>query len=223
MLQAKVNQLKTKLADCYIVDASSMPKDVVNFGSIVTVKDVSDGLEEQYILVGPGEEDYNSEPMKILTNSPIAQGLIGKKVGDQTEVEIPAGKVTFEIVAIDFEERIEGYHETHERTMKNRKVFRGFMQFSSGVEHRWLRSPFSLQECPAVRFALLVFRWLVLCLRVQSSGRELAAVSRSGWARAFLGRQSAHRMERHQKRPMADADSRRGLVVAGGVGRIGSF
>ncbi|MCA9068621.1 MAG: transcription elongation factor GreA [Planctomycetaceae bacterium] len=104
MLQAKVNQLKSKLADCYIVDPSSMPKDEVCFGSIVTVKDVSDGLEEQYQLVGPGEEDYNSDPMKILTSSPIAQGLIGKKVGDQSEVEIPAGQVTFEIVAIDFED-----------------------------------------------------------------------------------------------------------------------
>jgi len=41
--------------------------------------------------------------MKILTSSPIAQGLIGKKIGDQTEVEIPAGKVTFEVVAIAFD------------------------------------------------------------------------------------------------------------------------
>lgn len=104
MLQAKVNQLKSKLADCFIVDPSTMPKDEVCFGSIVTVKDVSDGLEEQYQLVGPGEEDYNSDPMKILTSSPIAQGLLGKKVGDQSEVEIPAGQVTFEIVAIDFED-----------------------------------------------------------------------------------------------------------------------
>lgn len=104
LLQAKINQLKTKLSGCYIVDPSSMPKDEVNFGSIVTVKDVSDGLEEQYMLVGPGEEDYNSDPMKILTSSPIAQGLVGKKVGETTEVEIPAGKVTFEVVAIEFDE-----------------------------------------------------------------------------------------------------------------------
>lgn len=104
MLQAKVHQLKSKLADCYIVDPATMPKDLVNFGSIVTVKDVSDGMEEQYMLVGPGEEDYNTEPMKILTSSPIAQGLIGKKVGDRSDVDIPAGKVTFEIVAISFEE-----------------------------------------------------------------------------------------------------------------------
>ena len=77
-----------------------MPKDVVNFGSVVTVRDLSDGTEEQYELVGPGEEDYTAEPMKILTSSPIAQGLVGKRVGDQTEVQIPNGTLRMEIVAI---------------------------------------------------------------------------------------------------------------------------
>ena len=98
MLQAKINQLKTKLASCYIADKSTMPKGVVNFGSRVTVKDVSDGMEEIYELVGPGEEDYDGEVMKILTSSPIAQAMIGKKVGDQVEAEIPAGTIQLEIV-----------------------------------------------------------------------------------------------------------------------------
>ena len=101
MLQAKINQLKTKLSNCYIADKSSMPKGVVNFGSLVTVKDLADGMEEKYELVGPGEEDYDGDVMKILTSSPIAQGLIGKKVGDQTEVEIPNGTVQMEVVAIE--------------------------------------------------------------------------------------------------------------------------
>lgn len=100
MLQAKINQLKSKFSSCYIVDRSEMPKGVVTFGSIITVKDLSDGSEEQYELVGPGEEDYTAEPMKILTNSPIANGLAGKKVGDQVEVEIPAGTLKLEITAI---------------------------------------------------------------------------------------------------------------------------
>lgn len=101
MLQAKINQLKTKLANCYIVDKSSMPKGVVTFGSRVTVKDVSDGMEEIYEMVGPGEENYDGEVMKILTNSPIAQAIMGKKVGDQVEAEIPAGTIQYEIVSID--------------------------------------------------------------------------------------------------------------------------
>ena len=100
MMQAKINQLKTKLAYCEIVDKADMPKGIVNFGSVVTIKDLADGMEEKYELVGPGEENYDGEIMKILTNSPIAEGLIGKKVGDQAEVEIPNGTLRMEIVAI---------------------------------------------------------------------------------------------------------------------------
>ena len=101
LLQAKINQLKSKLADCMIVNKADMPKGIVNFGSIVTVKDLSDGMEEKYELVGPGEENYDGEIMKILTTSPIAQGLIGKKVAEQAEVEIPNGTLRMEIVAIE--------------------------------------------------------------------------------------------------------------------------
>ncbi|MFQ5730355.1 MAG: transcription elongation factor GreA [Planctomycetaceae bacterium] len=101
MLQAKINQLRSKLASCYIADKSTMPKGIVNFGSRVTVKDLSDGMQEVYELVGPGEEDYDGDVMKILTSSPIAQAMIGKKVGDRVEAEIPAGTIQLEIVGID--------------------------------------------------------------------------------------------------------------------------
>ena len=101
MMQAKINQLKTKLNSCVIVDKSKLPKDEVNFGSVVTVKDLSDGLEEKYELVGPGEENYDGEIMKILTSSPIAEAMLHKKVGDQVEAEIPSGTLKLEIVAIE--------------------------------------------------------------------------------------------------------------------------
>ena len=101
MLHAKIQRLKIRLANCYIVDKSTMPKGVVAFGSIVTVKDLGDGMKEKYEMVGPGEEDYEGDVMKILTSSPIAQGLIGKKIGDTVEVEIPNGTVRMEVVAID--------------------------------------------------------------------------------------------------------------------------
>ena len=98
--QRKIDVLKQKLGNCFIADKSDMPKGLVNFGSVVTIKDLSDGMEERYELVGPGEEDYSTEPMKILTSSPIAQALVGKKVGDSAEVEIPSGTLNMEIVAI---------------------------------------------------------------------------------------------------------------------------
>lgn len=100
LLDAKINQLKSKLAGCRIVDKADMPAGVVAFGSLVTVRDLGDGLEETYELVGPGEEDYDGDVMKILTSSPIGQGLLGKKVGEQAAVEIPRGTLRMEIVQI---------------------------------------------------------------------------------------------------------------------------
>jgi transcription elongation factor GreA len=101
LLQAKINQLKTKLASLYIVDKSSMPKDVVAFGSRVKVRDLRDNSEETYELVGPGEEDYSGDIMKILTTSPLAKGLMGKKPGDQVEVQLPRGSQRLEILGVE--------------------------------------------------------------------------------------------------------------------------
>ena len=77
------------------------PKDTVTFGATVRVKDLSDGMEEAYELVGPGEEDYDGDVMKILTSSPIASAMLGKKVGDKVEVEIPRGMLRMEILGIE--------------------------------------------------------------------------------------------------------------------------
>ena len=85
----------------YFVDRNNMPSDTVVFGSHVRVKDLDLDEEETFQLVGPGEEDYNSN--KILTSSPIAQGLLGKKKGDVAEIQVPMGKLRFEIVSISFE------------------------------------------------------------------------------------------------------------------------
>jgi transcription elongation factor GreA len=100
MLQAKINELKGKLARASIVDVSQLPKDEVVFGSTVTVKDVKYGDEEEFTLVGAGEDDYDTG--KILCTSPIGQGLLGKRVGDVAAIEAPAGTMRFEIVKIEF-------------------------------------------------------------------------------------------------------------------------
>jgi transcription elongation factor GreA len=100
LLQAKINQLKTRLAGCYIADKADMPKGIVTFGSTVTVKDLDYDEEEIYEFVGPGEEDYDGDVMKILTTSPIAKSLMGKKVGDQVEATIPKGVRRLEVVKI---------------------------------------------------------------------------------------------------------------------------
>lgn len=101
MLQAKINMLKDKLARAQIIDMSKVPKDEVAFGATVTVKDLDYDDEEDFTLVGPGDEDYDNG--KILTASPIGQGLLGKKVGDNAFIEIPKGTLRFEVVAIRYD------------------------------------------------------------------------------------------------------------------------
>lgn len=101
MMQAKINLLKSKLADSYIVDKDSLPKGQVVFGSKVTLRDLDADIEEQYELVGPGEEDYTGEVMKILCTSPLAKQLLNHKVGDKLEVETPGGNINYEILAIE--------------------------------------------------------------------------------------------------------------------------
>jgi transcription elongation factor GreA len=98
MLQARIDALKDKLSRAYFVERNSLANDSVVFGVRVRVRDLDLGEEEAFELVGPGDEDYNNN--KILTSSPIGQGLLGKKVGEVAEIQVPMGKLRFEIVEI---------------------------------------------------------------------------------------------------------------------------
>lgn len=102
MLQARIDALKDKLGRAYFIDRSNLPSDTVVFGARVKVKDLDLDEEEIFVLVGPGDEDYNNN--KILTTSPIGQGLLGKKIGDTAEIEVPMGTVRFEVLEISFAE-----------------------------------------------------------------------------------------------------------------------
>lgn len=102
MLQAKINLLRDKLNRASIVDPSKLPKGEVVFGATVLVRDLDLDDEEEMTLVGAGEEDYDTG--KILVTSPLAQGLLGKKVGEKVAIDVPAGKLNFEILEIRFED-----------------------------------------------------------------------------------------------------------------------
>ena len=101
MLQARINELQDKLARAMIVDKSTLPTDRVVFGSRVRVLDLDLDDEEDFILVGPGDEDYDQN--KILLTSPFGQGLVGKKLGDEVQVPIPRGTLKLRIIGISIE------------------------------------------------------------------------------------------------------------------------
>jgi len=100
LLQAQIDLLRTKLAKAMIIDPSQLPKDTVVFGSKVKVKDLDGGDEEEFELVGPGQD--NPDQNRILTTSPIGQGLLGKKKGEVAEIQVPRGVLRFKVMSIAF-------------------------------------------------------------------------------------------------------------------------
>lgn len=100
MLQAKINLQKDKLSRAMIIDPSKVPRDEIAFGATVTVKDLDYDDEEDFTLVGLGDEDYDCG--KILCNSPIGSALLGKKPGDKVEIPVPKGTLKFEILKIAY-------------------------------------------------------------------------------------------------------------------------
>ena len=101
MLQAKINELKSRLANAQIVDPSKIPTDEVAFGAQVRVLDVDLDDEEVITLVGDGDEDYDAG--KYLITSPIGRGLLGKKVGEVADIDVPKGTLQFKVIEIKYD------------------------------------------------------------------------------------------------------------------------
>lgn len=101
MLQARINLLRDKLSRAALMDSSQAPRDQVAFGATVLVRDIDIDDKEEFTLVGAGEEDYDTG--KILVTSPLAQGLVGRKVGDRVEIPVPKGTLNFEILEIRYD------------------------------------------------------------------------------------------------------------------------
>lgn len=101
MLQAKINKLREQLSFARIVDPDQIPKGEIAFGATVILKDLDLDEEEEMTLVGAGDEDYDAG--KYLITSPLGQGLLGKKVGESVEIEVPRGTLRFEILEIRYD------------------------------------------------------------------------------------------------------------------------
>lgn len=98
LLEMKIAQLKDIIASARIIDNSQLNTHTVQILNKVKIKNVKNGAVMQYMLVS--ETEANLKEGKIAVNTPIAQGLLGKGVGDQVEVKVPSGLMTFEIVDI---------------------------------------------------------------------------------------------------------------------------
>ncbi len=101
LLQARINELKSKLSRATIIDTSMLPQDEIRFGAKITVKRKGGRGQLVYTLVGAGEENYDEG--KILVTSPLAQGFLGGKKGETVQIQVPAGLAEFTILDVVYE------------------------------------------------------------------------------------------------------------------------
>ena len=98
ILESKIALIKTKIMDARIIDETSISTNEVQILTKVKVLNLKTNQEKIYQLVTEGEA--NVAAGKLATTTPIAKGLLGKKVGDIAEVVVPAGKLQFKILEI---------------------------------------------------------------------------------------------------------------------------
>jgi transcription elongation factor GreA len=98
MLEAKIAQLGEKIASARIIDESKIDTSSVQILNKVTIRNKTNNSTMQYTIVSEHEADLKLGKISIQT--PIAKGLLGKKLGDVVEIQVPSGKIQFEIIDI---------------------------------------------------------------------------------------------------------------------------
>lgn len=98
LLEMKINELEKSVANAQILDESKVDTNQVSILTKVKIKNLKINKEVEYKLVS--ESEANLKEKKISIDSPIGKGLLGKKIGDIAEIEIPAGMLSFEIMDI---------------------------------------------------------------------------------------------------------------------------
>ena len=97
-LEDKINKLKLAISEAKVVDTSRLSSDTVQILSKVEMTNLTTKAKMSYTIVSENEANLREGKISIMT--PIAQGLLGKKVGDEVEIKIPRGTITLRIDSI---------------------------------------------------------------------------------------------------------------------------
>lgn len=98
LLEMKISKLEDTIRNARVIDESKLDISKVLILSHVTIKNLKNNASMKYTIVPESEADLKKG--KISVNSPIAKGLLGKSVGDKVDINVPAGKLSFEILEI---------------------------------------------------------------------------------------------------------------------------
>jgi len=98
MLEMKINELEKAIGNAQIIDPTTVDTSQVSILTKVKIKNMKVNREMTYQIVS--ESEANVKEKKISVDSPIGQGLLGKKVGEVATVQTPAGEISFEVIDI---------------------------------------------------------------------------------------------------------------------------
>jgi transcription elongation factor GreA len=98
MLELKISKLKDTIASSRIIDGSKLDTERIQILNKIKIRNTQNNSTMQYTIVSDSEADLKQG--KIAVSTPIARGLIGKKVGDKVEIRVPSGVIPFEIIEI---------------------------------------------------------------------------------------------------------------------------
>jgi transcription elongation factor GreA len=98
LLEIRIAKLQEEISQARVFDESKIDTSKVLLLSTVKIKNLNNGAIMSYTLVPESEADLKSGKLSI--TSPIASGLLGKKIGDKAEIQVPAGTMVFEIIEI---------------------------------------------------------------------------------------------------------------------------
>lgn len=99
MLEMKISKIKELIASARIIDDSKLNTEIIQLLNKVTIKNLKNNMTVTYTIVT--ENEANLREGKISSATPIAQGLLGHKVGDKVKVQAPAGILEFEVLKIE--------------------------------------------------------------------------------------------------------------------------
>ena len=100
MAEARIKYIESRMALYQVIDLDTLRGDKVIFGATVEMENVDNGETKTYTILGPDEADPAKGSISFL--SPVGQALLSREVGDEVTVDIPRGRVTYEVIGISF-------------------------------------------------------------------------------------------------------------------------
>lgn len=98
--EAEIRRLEKRLKDVKVADDIEVPEDMVFLGAVVRLKDLDDGTDDLYKLVGEASGSFDADEIEVTTQSPMGESLMKSRIGETIRVDLPRGAKRFEIMEI---------------------------------------------------------------------------------------------------------------------------